>query len=649
MGVLRVSISSRPRGRRPDRPTGLRRGHHLALVLPTLVLASTVLAAPALADGEGPTPGSDGGTPAVAESSPAPDTGPAPDPKPDPKPAAQPDPQPAPQPDPAPVEEQAAPQQGAAPAADPAPGSAGKSAPAVKDGGKSTSGSAPTALAAAAGNEKVVVCKYVGTPGGVLDHIIIVSVNAIKDFPTPVTFPWTFADAHDSVAIRFALDGEQAKDVPIAACPVTAAPTEIPAPTVPVDDPCGVGNAVYGAVPAGPYAVVRNPDGSITLTADTGFLFTGGVPTYTYPVPVETNTTPCVPPPANDKKVVVCKYVSTPGGVLDHIIIVSVNTLKDFPDPAVFPWQFPDAQDSVAIRFALDGEQAKDVPLTACPQNVPAEITPPVLTVVDPCGVGNAVYGAVPPSADYTVVRNPDGSITLTAVAPATFPGGAPAYLYLPPVETNTAACPPGPAEITPPVVDLLDPCGTGNAAYGPVPASPDYTTVLNGDGSITLTAVAPATFPGGAPTHTFPVPVETVTAPCPVDPRVVVCSYPIARALAVVGTVSIVDLAEVVAAGFTGSFPYDYTSGGLAVEVVRYAADGETAASIGDTITCGISDVVVPDPPDDVPDVPGEVDTVHTVGLPDTGGPAPWLLPGGVALVLAGATLLLGRRETTH
>jgi hypothetical protein len=69
--------------------------------------------------------------------------------------------------------------------------------------------------------KKVVVCKYVGTPPGAPHHIIIVSVNAIKDFPSPVTFPWTFADAQDSIAVRFAEPGEQAKDVSLSLDPPT--------------------------------------------------------------------------------------------------------------------------------------------------------------------------------------------------------------------------------------------------------------------------------------------------------------------------------------------------------------------------------------------------------------------------------------------
>lgn len=64
-------------------------------------------------------------------------------------------------------------------------------------------------------------------------------------------------------------------------------PTEITAPTVPVNDPCGPDNAAYGNVPSGNYSVDRNPDGSITLTANEGYVFPDNQETYTYPAPVD--------------------------------------------------------------------------------------------------------------------------------------------------------------------------------------------------------------------------------------------------------------------------------------------------------------------------------------------------------------------------
>ena len=71
----------------------------------------------------------------------------------------------------------------------------------------------------------------------------------------------------------------------------------------------------------------------------------------------------CGQPPVDDgKKIVVCKYVGTPPGVLDHIVIVSENTLNNVVDEegnpftGLFPFEWTDAQGqttqgSVAIRL----------------------------------------------------------------------------------------------------------------------------------------------------------------------------------------------------------------------------------------------------------------------------------------------------------
>ncbi len=89
----------------------------------------------------------------------------------------------------------------------------------------------------------------------------------------------------------------------------------------------------------------------------------------------------CGTPPV-EKKIVVCKYVGTPPGVLDHIVIVSENTLNNLVDDngnpftGQFPFSWTDAQGqttegSKAIRYATDGEQAKDVALSVCGETPP--------------------------------------------------------------------------------------------------------------------------------------------------------------------------------------------------------------------------------------------------------------------------------------
>jgi hypothetical protein len=196
--------------------------------------------------------------------------------------------------------------------------------------------------------KKVVVCKYVGTPPGELDHIVIVSENTLNNLvdgngnPFAGSFPFSWTDAqgqttNGSIAIRFAADGEQAQDVALTECPGETPPPEM----------C--------------------PDG----TDHAG-----------EPFPVAGDEASCT-----DKKVVVCKYVGTPPGQLDHIVIVSENTLNNLVDGngdpfnGTFPFSWTDAQGqttngSIAIRYATDGEQAKDVALTECPGPTPPEVCP---------------------------------------------------------------------------------------------------------------------------------------------------------------------------------------------------------------------------------------------------------------------------------
>jgi LPXTG-motif cell wall-anchored protein len=80
-------------------------------------------------------------------------------------------------------------------------------------------------------------------------------------------------------------------------------------------------------------------------------------------------------------KVVVCKYVSTPGGVVSHVVVVAEDTLPDEWDGSSFPFEWTDAHGqteigSIAIRFALPGpppEQASTISLGECPGEVPPD------------------------------------------------------------------------------------------------------------------------------------------------------------------------------------------------------------------------------------------------------------------------------------
>lgn len=77
----------------------------------------------------------------------------------------------------------------------------------------------------------------------------------------------------------------------------------VTAPTVPVVDECGPGNARFGVVPTGPWTSTANPDGSLTVTANPGYSFPNGQMSVTFPKPTDSNqpcpvvAPPVVPPP----------------------------------------------------------------------------------------------------------------------------------------------------------------------------------------------------------------------------------------------------------------------------------------------------------------------------------------------------------------
>lgn len=69
---------------------------------------------------------------------------------------------------------------------------------------------------------KVVVCKYVRKPGvdEVFSHLVVVSENALEGRGFAGTFPFAFSDAHfNSLAVRYAVRGEQANEISEAVCP----------------------------------------------------------------------------------------------------------------------------------------------------------------------------------------------------------------------------------------------------------------------------------------------------------------------------------------------------------------------------------------------------------------------------------------------
>ena len=89
----------------------------------------------------------------------------------------------------------------------------------------------------------------------------------------------------------------------------------VTAPTVPVIDDCGPGNARFGDVPSGPWTSKLNADGSLTVTANQGYTFPNNQSSVTYPKPTDSNVacpTPPTTPPVVTPPVVTPPVVAPP-------------------------------------------------------------------------------------------------------------------------------------------------------------------------------------------------------------------------------------------------------------------------------------------------------------------------------------------------
>ncbi|KAA1400103.1 hypothetical protein [Aeromicrobium ginsengisoli] len=116
------------------------------------------------------------------------------------------------------------------------------------------------------------------------------------------------------------------------------------------------------------------------------------------------------------KKVVVCKYVGAPPGTPDHIIVVNESALGD-GFQGVFPYAFGDAQDSIAIRYAVGNEQPGDEELVNCP-TFPTEITAEA-PIADPATCDEDGSLVLPETDHVTYTTEPvfdgPGDYTITA------------------------------------------------------------------------------------------------------------------------------------------------------------------------------------------------------------------------------------------
>ncbi len=259
--------------------------------------------------------------------------------------------------------------------------------------------------------KKVFVCKYVGTPGEderlqTGDNPISVSVNAIKDYAGVGSY---FNDAQGRSYVIAEDTGQ-----PEPKCPAGDEDTEVTplAPSVTVV--CGPKNDTI---------LIPDVDGvtyetsswegnvkTVTATADEGYVFSeGAVTTWEF---TDTDT-PC--------KVLVCKYVGTPG-VDERLkdgknpISVSISSIEHNQWDGTIPGWFSDAQDrSYVLAYDTGQELSRD----DCPMtDEDEEVTPlaPSVTVV--CGPNNDTL-SIPTVTGVTYEQTGwvNGKNTVTATA----------------------------------------------------------------------------------------------------------------------------------------------------------------------------------------------------------------------------------------
>jgi hypothetical protein len=186
-------------------------------------------------------------------------------------------------------------------------------------------------------------------------------------------------------------------------------------PTIPVVDDCGPGNAHYGQVPSGPWTSVTNPDGSVTVTANSGNQFPGGKKSVTYPVPADSNV-PCpalfqvtTVPVIDDCGPGNAHYGQIPTGPWT----ATVNPDGSLTVTAAPGHQFPNGQTVLTFPAPTDSNQPCPTPPVVTPPVVtPPVVTPPVVTPpevlpaearvvsararkIDKCGTRGDVYKVV--------------------------------------------------------------------------------------------------------------------------------------------------------------------------------------------------------------------------------------------------------------
>ncbi|HVK28767.1 MAG TPA: hypothetical protein VM575_10515 [Nocardioides sp.] len=432
--------------------------------------------------------------------------------------------------------------------------------------------------------------------------------------------------------------------------PCVVTPPAEPDPT----DPCGLDNAYYADadIPESTdaYTVEVNDDNTvITITATPGNTFEGGETVVVYTV--EDSDEPCIgAAPAEPQPTDPCG--------LDNAYYADA----DIPESTdAYTVEVSEDKKTITITATpgnvFDEQGTTEVVYNAVDSNEPCVVVPPEPEQTDPCGLDNAFFADedIPESTDaYTVEVNDDNTVvTITATPGNVLNDEGDTELVF------TADDSDEPCVVEPPVAPApVDACGPDNAVFddADVPASTEtYTVVLSEDKkTITVTATPGNAFDEEGTTELVFTAVDSGEE-CPVYVACVYAGADTARLDTGVplGLIEIVDQATALTNGFLGLFPFSYVSEGDEVVLIAELQEGQTVDDFDALEMCGevagICEDAATNP--DAVDEDGEPCTPEKGGereddpLPNTGGPAGFLLPLGALLVLLGAGLVVVRR----
>lgn len=292
--------------------------------------------------------------------------------------------------------------------------------------------------------------------------------------------------------------------------------TEITPPVPTAVDPCnasGVTNNVEWetVLNTDEYTWTLEADGSLTVTANEGYVFTDNRTSVNYPLPADdgvkcnqgpTTIVPPVPTPYDE-----CNAVG-----------VSYNVIwEPYYDSEQYAWTL-NADGSLTVTakpgYVFTGGQASVTYYLPADDGIPCElppttINPPVPQPTDPCNASGVSYNVTWQTylntEQYTWTLNGDGSLTVTANPGYVFTGGQASVTYYLPADEGI------PCTVTiyvPAQPTHADPCNTAvgqhNATWNVPADTAQLRWVLQADGNLWVYTNTGYKFTNGQTSHNF-------------------------------------------------------------------------------------------------------------------------------------------------